>query len=183
MNTIVILASASPRRRELLSQIVDEFKVVSPDADETLDTLDPVEAVLTLSRRKAAWVDEVGVIVAADTVVYDGEILGKPKDEDDAIKTLLRLSGKAHEVYTGVTVRCGEKSKTFYDESKVFFKTLNTSDAYDYVRKFRPLDKAGSYGIQDGVVVEKIEGSYSNVVGLPVEKLKEALKEFNVDAR
>ena len=174
----IILASASPRRISLLHKIVEDFDVVSPSVDESTDGTDPKKAVETIAARKAFSIETAGTIISADTVVYNGRILGKPKDESDAYATLLELSGKKHTVYTGVCIRKGARADIFSVATDVYFKKLTLDDAVEYVKKYRPLDKAGSYGIQDGVVVDKIVGSYDNVVGLPTEEIKERLMRF-----
>lgn len=228
MNSQIILASASPRRKELLAQIGYDFTVVVSDVDENIEKCEPSEYVKELSKRKAmAVASMVGadsnegcstVIIGADTVVaIGGEILGKPKDEEDAVKMLLMLSGQCHSVYTGVTlvsmtkasgiqkisgeakVSCESKMpgeqkiageakvsnektdvsiESFCDETRVYMYPITEQEARDYVVTGEPMDKAGSYAIQGiaGKFVEKIEGSYNNVVGLPVEKIYQRLK-------
>ena len=174
----VILASASPRRIELLKKIVEDFDVVVSNVDESISFEDPAKAVQKIAERKASAIHENAVIIAADTIVFFKKALGKPKDEEDAVNTLLSLNGKKHLVYTGVCVSSPNKRICFVDCTEVYFKELSEDDIRDYVKYYLPLDKAGSYGIQDGVLVEKIVGSYDNVVGLPTEKLKEVLDTF-----
>ncbi len=175
----ILLASASPRRKELLKEIYPSFDIISPEVDETFYA-PPTKYVKTIALRKANAVNkESDVIISADTiVVYKKTILGKPSSKEDAIKTLTTLSGKKHYVYTGVCIKYIRKDKekiiTFYDKSDVYMKPLSLSEIIDYVNGGSPLDKAGSYGIQDGVVA-KHKGSYSNIVGLPIEKLKKIL--------
>lgn len=176
----VVLASASPRRKQLLKLIFDDFDVLPADVEEKTSCTDPVGMVKELSLMKASWTAqrcEADVVIGADTVVaLDGKILGKPKDEDDAVRMLKSLSGRTHLVATGVTVITKEQTVTFADTSLVTFKTLCDKDIADYVATGSPLDKAGAYGVQDSGFVQKTEGSYHNVMGLPVEKLEEILK-------
>ena len=183
MNGSIILASGSPRRVQLLSTLIDDFEIVVADVDESVAADDPVEVVTTLAKRKANAVNKEGLIIAADTIVYDDEVLGKPANAEVAVKTLLRLSGRTHFVYTGVCLKTQSGETTFYDSTAVTFKKLTEEEIREYVATFKPLDKAGSYGVQDGVVVEKTEGSFSNVVGLPLEKLKEALIALGVSIK
>lgn len=175
----VLLASASPRRKELLKEIYPSFDIISPEVDETFYA-PSTKYVKTIALRKANAVNKKSdVIISADTiVVYKKTILGKPVSKEDAIKTLTTLSGKKHHVYTGVCIKYLQNNKekfiSFYDKSDVYMKPLTLSEIIDYVNGGSPLDKAGSYGIQDGVVA-KHKGSYSNIVGLPIEKLKKIL--------
>ena len=177
---MTILASQSPRRRELMKYITNDFEVRVSDVDETLpEGMTPAEAVLYLSRIKAqpfATADET--VIGADTVVaIDGEILGKPANKEDAAQMLRKLSGKTHSVFTGVTVINGEKTESFFVETKVKFFELSDGEIEKYVKTGEPLDKAGAYGIQGYgcLLVEKIEGDYFNVVGLPVSQLNRVL--------
>lgn len=176
----IILASASPRRRLLLKNLFDDFEIIVPNADENASG-EPIDYVKEVAFRKAKAIQEsADLIIAADTiVVYDNKIIGKPRDAEDAINTLTTLSGKMHHVHTGVTLFYKDNNElkhlTFCDTSNVFLKNMNLSEIKKYVATGSPLDKAGSYGIQDGVV-EKYEGSYTNIVGLPIEKLEQALK-------
>lgn len=228
MSSQIILASASPRRKELLAQIGYDFKVVVSDVDENIEKCEPSQFVAKLSKRKAmAVADEIladkvtageksascimemssdkTIVIGADTVVaIDGEILGKPVDEEDAVRMLLMLGGKCHSVYTGVTIvkkgvvggDSGDSAEsvdsvetaetvdsvdsveTFYDETRVYMYPITEQEARDYVATGEPMDKAGAYAIQGiaGKFVERIEGSYNNVVGLPVEKIYQRLK-------
>lgn len=187
----IILASASPRRKELLSLLDIPFKVLVSDVDETLpDGLPPYFIAESLSLKKAAAVaaNVTGhsLVIGADTiVVLDGKILGKPSDEDDAFSMLKELSGKWHSVISGVTVLDNKsaKSESFYVETKVKFSHLSDDEIREYIKTKEPNDKAGSYGIQGkgAKFIEKIEGDYFNVVGLPVQKLYSVLKkEFNI---
>lgn len=185
----VILASRSPRRRELLQLIELDFTAVSADADETLDTrLSPKEAVAEISRRKAdaaaAFADCQDIIIAADTVVVlDGTVFGKPKSEADALRILKMLSGRTHQVMTGVTIRRGEQILTATEVTDITFRTLSEDEIKAYIMTGEPMDKAGAYGIQGkaSVFVSGIKGDYYNVVGLPLCRLTEMLKLFGVE--
>lgn len=188
-NLPIVLASRSPRRQELLRQMgIEQFTAVSPDADESYpDGLTPQETVCLISRKKAeaaaAIVDPDALVITADTMVFVGnDRLGKPRDEADALRMLRELSGRRHEVCTGVTVRRGEKSETFAVTTGVFFRKLTDEQLLSYIATGEPMDKAGSYGIQGrgAVLVERIDGDYFNVVGLPVCALSECLRGFGV---
>ena len=176
---MIILASASPRRRELLSYVC-EFEVRPTDCDESCDIASPEEFVRELSRRKAlACAAEAGdIVIGADTVVaIDGEILGKPKDAEDAKNMLRKLSGRTHSVFTGVTVVKDGEAHTFAERTDVTFFELSAETIDRYVASKEPCDKAGAYGIQGKgcLLVEKINGDYFNVVGLPVARLSRLL--------
>lgn len=180
---MIILASQSPRRRELLRYITDDFKAVSSDVDESLPQgIAPYDAVLYLSKIKAEPFRNSGdIVIGADTVVaLDGCILGKPKDDADAVKMLKKLSGREHSVYTGVTILSGNDEKSFFVETRVKFYPLSDEDINAYIETHEPVDKAGAYGIQGygSLFVEKIDGDYFNVVGLPVSRLNNELKSF-----
>lgn len=191
--TGIILASASPRRRDILSNIGVKFGIFTADCDEYIEEgILPFEAVMLLSLKKAAaasayFEGEDKIIIGADTVVvFDNEILTKPKDADDAFLMLKKLSGKVHSVLTGVTLMrtSDAKSETFYEETFVKFKDLTDEEISAYIATGEPLDKAGSYGIQGigSILIEKIDGDYFNVVGLPVSRLCEKLKnEFGIN--
>ena len=179
----VILASASPRRRELLEQIGVKFRICVSDADESCDITDPAELVRYLSKKKAESVAEQNpdaVIIAADTVVYlEGEgIMGKPKDDADAYRMISELSGRVNEVYTGVTVADRSGVETFAVKTSVHFKELTDGEIRDYVASGECSDKAGAYAIQGRacVFIDKIDGDYFNVVGLPLSPLYDILK-------
>ncbi len=179
----IILASASPRRRELISQICSDYEVCVSDADESgVESFTPADAVKELSKRKALAVAEKadGTVLAADTLVaFDGELLGKPTDKADAFRMLKLLSGRVHEVYTGVTVASGERYLTDCECTKVYFRELEDAEIEEYIATENPLDKAGAYGIQEvGAFVRKIDGDYFNVIGLPLCKSYEMLKDF-----
>lgn len=185
MTTDIILCSASPRRKELLEKRGVKFDIHVSDADESIEKgTSPKDAVMLISKRKALAVfnelkAEDKIYIAADTVVALGDrIFGKPKDETDAFNQLKALSDKAHSVFTGVTVIKKGKIDTFAVESKVYFKNLRDEDIYSYIATKEPMDKAGSYAIQ-GIgnrLVEKFEGDYENIVGLPTD---EVLKRIN----
>lgn len=182
----VILASGSPRRRELLGLLDIDFTVdTSHSVDETVpEGMDACDVPVYLSRLKAdAYPLEPGddrLVIAADTVVIlDGDVLGKPTDEADAITMLSRLSGRKQTVVTGVTVRTYDRSVTFSAVSGVEFAQLSLDEITYYVNRYRPLDKAGAYGIQEWIgaaAISGIEGSFYNVMGLPVHRLYDVLK-------
>lgn len=178
----LILASASPRRRELLKKVYPAFEVLPARGGENADpSLPPEEFVKLLARRKAEEVAALpeaagAAVLGADTVVVlDGRILGKPRDEADAAKMLSALSGRTHEVFTGVALVAGGVLRAGCARTEVTFLPLSEAFIRDYVASGSPMDKAGAYGIQDGGLVEKISGSYSNVVGLPLELCREML--------
>lgn len=187
MNKRFILASASPRRSEILKNAGFDFDVIVSDADETLpENISANEAVLLLSRIKAESVSQNYpdcVVLGCDTVVsLDGKILGKPKTQEEAIGMLSALSGKIHKVYTGVTVTDGEKPKSFLNETSVEFYPLSEKTIRSYVRTNEPMDKAGAYGIQGFgcALVKRIDGDYFSVMGLPVSECVRVLAEFGV---
>lgn len=182
---MIILASKSPRRKELLSLITNNFEVKSADTDETLpEGISAFEAVKYLSRIKAEpFKNDTDTVIGADTVVEtDGEILGKPGGEKDAVNMLKKLSGKWHSVFTGVTVITPDNESTFCVRTRVKFLKLSEKEIADYVGTGEPLDKAGAYGIQGkgALLVEKIDGDYYNVVGLPISALNRCLRDFGV---
>ncbi len=183
----LILASQSPRRREILQNLGVDFVCDSTDTDETLiGEYSPQDAVCELSKRKARSClekhkNEDVVIISADTVVaLDGEIIGKPKDKEDALRILSSLSGNVHEVFTGFTICTHRKSFTDFDMTQVFFRTLSDKEILDYIKTGEPMDKAGAYGIQGKacVFVEKISGNYHNVVGFPISKICISLRDL-----
>ena len=181
----VILASASPRRRELLSCLAEDFKVIPADTDEAVPDYIPVRmASEYLAREKCLAVAREhpdAVVIGSDTtVVVDDEIFGKPVDEKEAVKMLEALSGRTHSVISGIAVSCKGRTKSSSDSTLVAFKKLDKAEIADYVASGEPFDKAGGYGIQDfkngEVYIES--GSYSNVVGLPVEELTLLIEAF-----
>lgn len=184
----VILASNSPRRKELLAQLDVPFRVqVLKDIDESYPADLPVASVpLYLSQKKAeghkSLIKSNEMIITADTIVLLGdEVMGKPADEAEAMAMLSRLSGKTHKVITGVTIVTAERSRSFETVTEVTFNSLSTEEIDYYVKHYRPLDKAGAYGIQEwigAVAVSNITGSFYNVIGLPVQRLYEELKRF-----
>jgi septum formation protein len=185
-----VLASASPRRKELLIQIGLQFEVKVAPVDETIPEGMPIrEAVSELAYRKAkkvADLSEDGIIIGADTVVVCGEqILGKPVDFSEAVRTLQKLSGSEHRVITGFCVIDAATGKTVKasETTRVFFRRLSDDEINAYVKSGEPMDKAGAYGIQGlgAVLVEKIEGCYFNVVGLPLTRLAVVLKKFGLE--
>lgn len=181
----IILASASPRRRELLALAGVDFTVRVADVEEIIpENASPDEVVMSLARQKAQAVANErpdSIIIGSDTVVaLDGAILGKPKDEEDAFRMLKTLSGRSHTVYTGVAIIQGEKINSFCEATEVVFNSLTDEEIRNYVATKEPMDKAGAYGIQGKgcVLVEKIVGDYFNVVGLPVSRVYRELKSF-----
>ena len=183
-----ILASASPRRKELLEKAGYAFEIRVSDADESLPAgITPAEAVRLNAARKAQAVAETNpgaVVLGCDTVVaIDGEILGKPGDEAEAKRMLRRLSGNTHTVYSGVCITDGKKETVFAVATDVTFYALSARTIDAYVATKEPMDKAGAYGIQGlgCVLVREIAGDYSNVVGLPLSESARALAAFGVD--
>ena len=186
----LILASASPRRKELLEKAGYTFEIIVSDADETLpDGITPEEAVRLNARRKAQAVSDLhpgAVVLGCDTVVaIDGAILGKPTDEADAKTMLRRLSGNTHTVYSGVCITDGTSTEVFAVATDVTFYPLSDATIDAYVATKEPMDKAGAYGIQGfgGVLVKEIRGDYSNVVGLPLSESARVLAQFGVQGR
>lgn len=181
-----VLASASPRRRELLSHIIPDFDVIPATGEEKVNlSLFPEKIACALAEQKC---DEVfsshpdSTVIGCDTiVVFDGEILGKPRNREDAAATLKRLSGKTHLVITGVCIRNKREKSIDYEKTEVTFNRLSDDFIKIYVDGGSPLDKAGSYGIQDPGVVERYFGSYTNVVGMPVTLVKKMLEELTND--
>lgn len=181
----IILASASARRREILKDIIGDFEVIPSSFEEKADySLPPEEIVKSLASGKAEDVflsHGDCVVIGADTIVFfNGKILGKPVNEADAKATLKSLSGKTHSVFTGVCILTKGKKTCFCVESEVEFNVLSDGFINEYVAGGSPMDKAGSYGIQDKGVVKSYSGSYTNVVGLPEERLKEELEKFSI---
>ncbi len=185
MEKKIILASASPRRRELMMLITDEFEIITADVDETIaEGTSPEDAVMQLSFKKAQAVSEKHkgrMVIGADTVVVcDSSILGKPENREHACRMLKMLSGREHSVLTGVTITDGEKTDTFFVSSDVTFFELTDEEILQYVSGGEPDDKAGAYAIQGkgSLFVEKINGDYFNIVGFPVSEINRHLKIF-----
>ena len=180
----LILASGSPRRRELLGLFHIPFAVCAADIDETMDPQKaPFDEVARVSRAKAFAVHREAddVVIAADTIVVaEGKILGKPKTEQDAAAMLRLLSGKAHQVMTGCTVLRGDRAETFTEVTSLHFRELSDGEISRYVATGEPMDKAGAYGIQGGAALfcTGMEGDYYNVMGLPVCRLGQVLKKM-----
>ena len=193
----IVLASGSPRRKELLAKTGVKFSVFVSGGEEKADTKDPAETVEKLSRDKASAVrkmiqneKEPQLIIGADTVVaYDGQILGKPSDKEDAFQMLWKLQGETHQVYTGVTLLLKKEdtwqAHTFNEKTDVQFYPVSREELLAYIETGEPMDKAGSYGIQGefGIYVKGICGDYNNVVGLPVGRLVHELKKLGIDIR
>lgn len=174
----IILASKSPRRIELLKLLKIDFEVIPSNIDENISEKDPKLLAEKLSYLKAMSIKKDGVVLAADTVVtLDKEIFGKPRDYKDAFRMLKSLSGKWHTVITGVTIKFKDELITFSEKTNVKFKNLSKELIEFYINTAKPFDKAGGYGIQElgSVLVEKIEGDYFNVVGLPISKVWDIL--------
>ena len=187
----IILASGSPRRRQLLDQVGITHEVIISGADETIDGPPEIQ-VRELALRKAAAVrDNIkgdAIIIAADTLVYiGGEVLGKPCSPEDAFAMLSKLQGRCHTVYTGVAVlRVGEGEdavESFVDAARVCFRELSDEEIWSYIATNEPFDKAGGYGVQDkgALLVDRVEGDFFTVVGLPVAKVALALKKLDVE--
>lgn len=181
----IILASASPRRRELLSVITDKFTVLPSGADETVpENLPAIEQAEYLAKLKAQFLAKEhpeSIVIGADTcVIANDTVLGKPKDTEDAKRMLELLSSKTHKVITGCAAILGDKCISFSETTLVEFYPLTDSEIADYIATSEPYDKAGAYGIQGkaGLFVKKIDGDYYNVVGLPIARLKRVLEEF-----
>ena len=182
--TDIILASASPRRSELMTLAGFRFDVICADIDEIVpEKALPQEVVMSLALQKAQAVAKdhrKSAVVGSDTVVaLDGKILGKPRSEKEAAEMLRSLSGRIHKVFTGVAIVCGEKVTSFFEETEVEFYTLTDQEILDYVATGEPMDKAGAYGIQGrgAVLVKRINGDYFNVMGLPISKVYRELKD------
>jgi septum formation protein len=182
----LILASASPRRKDLLREHGYEFRVVPADVQEIAPAhLSAGEITLRNARAKACAVASAhpeGVVLGVDTVVvFEGEIFGKPSDLEAAFAMAKRLNGRAHEVYSGVWLRHANRERGFVEITRVRFHRLSDAQLRAYLARIGPLDKAGAYAAQDdrGEFIARVEGSFTNVVGLPMEALAEALKEFS----
>ena len=180
----IILASASPRRRELMGLYGVPFTIRAADIDETMDPgKPPFDEVARVSRCKALAVsrEPEDVVVAADTIVVcQGEVLGKPRDKKDAARMLRLLSGSTHQVMTGCTVLQGSRAETFTQVTQLHFRPLSEKEIHRYIATGEPMDKAGAYGIQGGAALfcEKIVGDYYNVMGLPLCRLGQVLRKI-----
>ena len=191
----IILASGSPRRREILCALGLEFEIIVPDVDESSDIKDPAELVKQLSLRKARAVRDMlkqrdediadTLIIASDTIVWcGGEVLGKPCDRADAHRMIKMLSGREHSVFSGVALCYGERSCADFERTSVHFADVSESALELYLDNCKYLDKAGAYAIQEAAAlfIRGIEGDYLNVVGLPVRRLYELMRdEFGID--
>ncbi len=182
----IVLASGSPRRKDLLADMGIDTEILVPDVDEksVLDSnpkrLVIKEALLKNRGARSQFDCDGKVVVSADTIVYRGKEYTKPRDLQNAVEILTELCGKWHSVYTGVVVYKDGKEYPFAVRSIVRLKSLSKSEIEDYVNTFKPLDKAGAYAIQENTVVDKWIGSYSNIMGLPTEKLMKVLKRIGV---
>ncbi len=189
-NYNIILASQSPRRREILKMLGVDFKVVVKDTDETFPpelqggAIPEHIAVLKASAfdSELQSMPDNTIIIASDTIVYiDNKVIGKPKGREDAIKMLKTLSGRCHHVLTGVCIKTKDRQRSFFAESKVWFRELSDDEIIYYVDNYRPFDKAGAYAVQEWIgaaAIAKIEGSYYNVMGLPSQMLYNELLKF-----
>lgn len=185
----LILASKSPRRQELLQRMgLTDFKILVPDADESFpDGLTPQQTVEYISRVKAVAAKELvsaeDIVITADTMVFlDEHRLGKPTDEADALRMLTALQGRSHTVCTGVTVMQGDHILTESEPTKVYFREASEAELRGYIATGDPMDKAGAYGVQSlgALLVERIDGDFFNVMGLPVLRLSRMLREFGI---
>jgi len=181
----IILASNSPRRKELFKYIIDEFEVHVSEVDESYDpNLKPAEIVTYLSKQKALAVSKRfpnDLIVGSDTIVYiDDEVLEKPRTKEEAYQMLKKLAGRTHKVYTGVTIIYNNQIDSFHSETLVTFHDMSDEEIYDYIETKEPMDKAGAYGIQGygAKFIKSITGDYFTVVGLPVSLLYQHLKKY-----
>lgn len=183
----IILASKSPRRQHLLRDLGIDFDVVIRDFDETCpDDLSGEGIALYLAEQKArsflAEISDNEIVITADTIVWcNNQVLGKPVNKAEAVEMIKKLSGNTHEVITGVSILTVAKLKTFFESTRVTFEELSPGEINYYVENFKPYDKAGAYGIQEWIglaACSRIEGSYFNVVGLPVQRLYRELRKF-----
>lgn len=184
----ILLASNSPRRKELLKGLGIPFSVVTlPNVDESFpETLNVEEIPVYIAQKKASayfsYLGDSTLLITADTIVWlGGKVYGKPYDDKDAKQMLRELSGKTHQVITGVCLRTRNKEKSFYVQTDVSFSELTDREIDYYISKYKPMDKAGAYGIQEWigfVAVKEIRGSYFNVMGLPIHRLYQELKSF-----
>lgn len=183
----LILASKSPRRQQLLSGLGFNFEIVTREVDESFPSyLKAHEIPLYLSKLKAEafndLLDDKTIVITADTVVWiNDKVLNKPENEEEAYQMLRLLSGNMHEVFTGVTIKSKFKHQSFFCKTNVYFKHLSDEEIWYYIKNYQPFDKAGAYGAQEWIgyiAIEKIEGSYFNVMGLPVKEVYEELRKF-----
>lgn len=181
----IVLASSSPRRQQLIKEIVDSFTVCPSNINEDISYSSPIELVERLSFLKASQVSKENtgsIVIGADTiVVFDGNVLNKPIDYNEAYSMLSNLSGNWHSVYTGVSLLYSDKYLVFTEHTKVKFRNLSKDEIDAYINSGACYDKAGAYGIQDNDFVEQTIGSYTNVMGLPIEQLAVKLKEFRIN--
>jgi septum formation protein len=186
-NKRIKLASKSPRRQQLLQGLELTFEVWTKDVDETYpDHLEREEIPLYLASKKAeafrSELAEGDILITADTIVWvDGKVLNKPESRTEAIQMIGLLNGNTHDVYTGVSLVSLEKTELLWDRTRVHFAQLSAAEIAHYIDNYSPYDKAGSYGAQDWIgliAIDRLEGSYFNVMGLPVHKLYQALKSF-----
>ena len=190
MSITVILASASPRRIELIKKITDDFTVIPSCADESIDNKVPVEDIpIILSSRKALSIakdNTDSVVIGCDTVVIaNNEVLGKPKDKDDARRMIKALSGISHKVITGVTVIKNDTLISFAETTEVKFRPIEEEEIEEYISGDEPYDKAGGYAVQGiaGKFVEELIGDYYNVVGFPVNKIRQTLQNIGINVK
>ena len=180
----IILASQSPRRRQLLELMGLQFRVQTADIDETMDPDAPLaQEIAALSRRKAEAVRADALVIAADTMVcVEGRRLGKPRDEAEAFSMLRMLSGRTHTVLTGVCVAYKDRVETFVEESTIHFRPLSDAEIRAYIATGEPMDKAGAYAVQGqaALFISRLEGDFYNVMGLPICRLAQLLRGFGV---
>lgn len=185
-NYQIILASQSPRRQQLLKEIISDFRIEVRSVDEVYpDHLKNEDIAMYLSQLKASAFDDLmdnELLITSDTIVcLHDRVLGKPKDFEDAVEMLTAMSGQTHIVYTGVTLKTNQKTITFFDQTSVTFYPLSQEEITHYINTCKPFDKAGSYGIQEWmgyVGIKEMRGEFYNVMGLPLHKLYRKLQEF-----
>ncbi|MCM2582909.1 Maf family nucleotide pyrophosphatase [Bacillus stercoris] len=189
MTKPLILASQSPRRKELLDLLQLPYSIIVSEVEEKLNrNLSPEENVQWLAKQKAKAVADLhphAIVIGADTMVcLDSECLGKPQDQEEAASMLRRLSGRSHSVITAVSIQAENQSETFYDKTEVAFWPLSEEEIWTYIETKEPMDKAGAYGIQGrgALFVKKIDGDYYSVMGLPISKTMRALRHFDIKA-
>lgn len=183
---MLILGSKSPRRKEILEMVKIPFKIILKDVVEDIDSLDPIEYVLSTSLKKAqAIIEEVNeddIVLCCDTIVYiDNLILGKPKDKNAASEMIKRIQGKTHSVLTGVYLGNKISSQSFYEKTEVTVSKMSDNEIEEYINTKEPYDKAGGYAIQGifGKFIERIQGDFYNVMGLPINHVYQVLKSLN----